>query len=405
MKLKVLIWLAATAMVLAGCRERKYAEYLEYSPAIDLTDIASAYERYTSQGDNANEFELMGKLREDKYRNLSKEMRVQSPAEMHSFFEGRKYMIGLPQYANSQNPFLATAEDLYNSSAIVWNVWSNYELWTRTWFEVDDASEYRRTVQQSIMSIDANLLRSDTLRTVAEWYKSYMSEALNASSYEMDDDSVPFAARDSMLHVIGRYSYSYYDNREAFSSLVDSILGACLDLSEARIQRYNQASKDQRLGVAIAELTSCETFDEQCSFLLLWANNEYSVPDNEWIMAVSERLMQSGNYNPLLSYVWLTWRCISQYERWGMSCDSFIPNGYYNDFRRICYQSCLKRIEACPADHFAMNCATLLACTENLKRLGSSMFGNEAVVEMINTMPNRYKGLFDNEDNADEGDD
>ena len=99
--------------------------------------------------------------------------------------------------------------------------------------------------------------------------------------------------------------------------------------------------------------------------------------------------MESGNYSPILHRIWITWRAISQGLYFGSSRDSSIPNQYYNEYRKMCYVSCLKRIERHPDDIYAMNCAAAIGGRTNMNRFGQNYFGNEA---MMNRFGQNYFG-------------
>lgn len=114
---------------------------------------------------------------------------------------------------------------------------------------------------------------------------------------------------------------------------------------------------------------------------LNWADSPEAELEDEWIVAVAENLMNSGKYNPCLNNIWVIWRCLYQYCYGGISRDSSIPNSIYNDMRKKCYLTCLKRIKKYPNDVFAMNCAAAVGGRVNINRFGQSMFGNEAVIE------------------------
>lgn len=406
MKRKVLFCLATAAMVLVGCKERackesacteiECTEFLDNSSAVDLSDVAQIYDSYHSGGG----FVVADKLAESKNKNLSKDMQVPMPEEGYFLFVGDTCMIRLPQYADSEHPFLSRAQDFYNSCAIVWNVWSNFELWYR-FSSIDDEFEGDDIIG-NIESIETGILTNDTLRNIGKWYKKKVAECMRTSGKDEDVYDGAYAARDSIMEVVAAHQYQFYDDEETFDSQINTVFSICYGLGNSRIERYNKASENERTGVALAELKACTNFDEQCSFLLLWSNNSHSLDDDEWIMAVAERLMQSGKYNPLLFDVWITWRSLCQSMYYGASRDSFIPNDYFNGYRRICYMSCLRRIEQHPDDIFAMNCASILAGKTNMNRFGDNMFGNEAMIEMVSSMPKRYEDILNRDGEEEE---
>lgn len=399
MRRKVLFYLAAMAMIVVGCKKREYSDFLDYSSAVDLTDVAEAYDRYISEDDSCSLWDAMECLEKGKQKRVKKEMQVCPADDNNEYFDGDEGMISLPEYKASKHPFLVQAEDFYNACATTWNVWSNYEIWARL-YSTGEAEEDELTfIADSIESINTSVIRNDTLRMAAEWYRSGVAKYLRDGSDSWEEENNPYVSKDSITNVINNFVYCPYDNEEAYFILLDSTFNVCTELSRKRIERYNNAGEDERLGVVIKELTSCDTFDEQCSLLLLWADNALSQGEDEWILAVSERLMQSGKYNPMLFRIWLIWRCLRQDCSFGLSRDSFIPNNYFNEYRRICYVSSLKRIDKHPEDAIAMNCAAVLAGRTNLIRLGSYMFGNNASVDKFNFMPKRYENLVgDDED-------
>ena len=140
----------------------------------------------------------------------------------------------------------------------------------------------------------------------------------------------------------------------------------------------------------LGALNECSTFDEQCSLFLNWIDSKEAEMDDEWIIAVAGRLIDSGKYNPCLNDIWLVWRCLFQIQYCGISRDSSIPNGFYNDMRKKCYLTCLKRIESHPDDVFAMNCAAFIGGRTNINRIGQALFGNEALTEMAECLPGRF---------------
>ena len=153
------------------------------------------------------------------------------------------------------------------------------------------------------------------------------------------------------------------------------------DATKPTLELYRKVEADKRVEMMLHSLNECSTFDEQCSLLLNWADSPEAEHEDEWIVAVAGRLMNSGKYNPCLNNIWIIWRCLYQYCYGGISRDFSIPNGIYNDMRKKCYLTCLKRIEKNPNDVFAMNCAAAIGGRVNINRFGQNMFGNEAVIE------------------------
>lgn len=191
--------------------------------------------------------------------------------------------------------------------------------------------------------------------------------------------------------VIESKAYKFYDDEETFVISLDSVMDVAEGLAMDRFQHYLDASEDDQLGVILGEIAACSNFDEQCSLWRNWANCKKSSIEDDWLIGVGMALMKSGNYNPDLHRIWITWRALCQSHFFGASRDSSIPNNFYNEFRKTCYISCLKRIEEHPKDIYAMNCAAALGGRTNMNRFGQNYFGNEAMIESAMMMPNRYQ--------------
>ena len=187
-----------------------------------------------------------------------------------------------------------------------------------------------------------------------------------------------------------------------FVDSLDSINSMAVGMAKNKFQHYLDADEEHQLATMLGELATCRNFDEQCSLWCLWANCKESNLEDEWLVAVGRRLMDSGYYNPLLNRIWITWRALTQIMYFGMSRDSAIPNHYYNEYRSKCYLTCLKRIERHPDDVFAMNCAAAIGGRVNLNRFGQNYFGNEAMIEEAMMMPNRYHTGDENDEESDE---
>ena len=173
-------------------------------------------------------------------------------------------------------------------------------------------------------------------------------------------------------------------------------------MGKARFQHYLNTDETKQLSVILTELNTCKNFDEQCSLWKLWANTKKSQSEDGWLVAVGKLLMESGKYNPNLNRIWITWRSICQLYYCGASKDSVIPNPFFNIYRRRCYLTCLKRIEKHPDDIFAMNCAASLAGNPNVIRIGEFSFGNDAVIDASQMMPERFNFDDPNSDDSEE---
>lgn len=375
--------LAAVAMVLGSCNERATttSDFVEDRGAVDLTDFLRLYEETKLE----EYVDVRGKMRESMGENVKSGQRIGEPQEGLYMFRKKEHMLSLPQYADSEDPFVANIVDFYNCSAIVWNVWSNYEAWYRCMLnDKDFRTDMPRKLTASISPYVVK--NADARKAVKEYIKKVSGCMKPVKGWEDDENPGKYESEciDSVTAWVNSWVTS--DTMFVLPDEVDSIFRA---LSKDKIARYNMASEEERRGVVLGELAGCKTFDEQVSLLLAWADNANSMEDDAWIIAVAERLMESGKYSPYLYEVWRTWRALFQLEYGGLSRDSCIPNEFYNDCRGMCFETCMKWMAKHPDDVAGRVCTFALAEAVNIFRCGQFMFGNEAMLEMLNMMPNR----------------
>ena len=381
------------AVCFVGCGNTKEQRGLfDYSKPVDMTSVLQAYEWHLQHADEDSA--LTGKLMPD------------LPDYDFVLFADTSFALRIPEYSGSDQPFLKRAEDFYNSCMLSWNVYSNYEVYLRSFSGNELAEEDE--VRHGIQSISTEIINDGELRSEAEAFKDSILALMDMPSDMLSGDDRPSAITYVMSFnsAIERKSYCYYDDEEAFVESLDSMSGILRELSEDRFQKYLDADKDHQLKVILDELAACASFDEQCSLWHCWADCGKSDVEDEWIVAVAALLMKSGSYCPILNDIWITWRAFCQAMYFGASRDSSIPNDYYNSYRQLCYKACLPRIEGHPGDAFAMNCAASIGGRTNMNRFGRNYFGNEAMIELFIMLPNRYNmGGEGNEEEEDEEED
>lgn len=357
-------------------KQTSQADLFDYSEPADLSDILQTYDWY--QHDTG----------EDKDSILKSKIGIELPGDECFLIGDTAFVLRVPEYADSQQPFLAYAEDFYNSLVLSWNVWSNFEVWYRG--HTSDLLVSDEKVRKSIEKMSADIINDREVRNAAQNLKDSLFLIMKKDVDEWDKEFTPMDWLVSYGDVVEGKAYRYYDDEESFVAFLDSVNHIAEGMTKDRFQRYLDANEDVRVGVMLNELATCRNFDEQCSLWRNWANCEKSIIDDEWIVAVGCKLMESGNYSPILNRIWITWRAICQSHYFGISRDSFIPNRYYNEYRKMCFLSCLKRIANHPDDIFAMNCAAAIGGRTNLNRFGQYFFGNDAVAEEAMMLPGRH---------------
>lgn len=370
------ILLATVLLISALCScakggDGKYSGYFEDGKPVDLSDVLKVYEENVSAETDSMDYDLAKVL----------EGCVAEDYDGIELIDNADFAIQLPQYANSTNPFLSRAEVFYNSCLFAFNVWSNYEMWIR---ELTGTKETCTAIQ----GIGTGCIENLAIRSAAKVYQDSLILKMKTSDEQRDVDAMGLLM--SYSTKIESQAYRYYTNEEAFVDSLDAMTKELADKTRTQFELYKRADADKRLELMLHLLSDCKTFDEQCSLLLNWADCEESEVEDPWIVAVAGRLLGADKYNPCLNNLWIIWRCLFQTEYYGISRDSSIPNDFYNEMRKRCYLTCLKRIEAHPDDVFAMNCAAAIGGRVNINRFGEFPFGNETPTEAFYSMPNRY---------------
>lgn len=380
-----------STLLLAGCGKAAAPELcddnlFDYSKPVDLTQIQQAYEWY--QGYDGEDWESI------LYTKIDPDL----PEDEFYLFEDTSFVLRVPEYNDSQQPFLANAENFYNSCALAWNVWSNHEVWYRG--HTADLLRSDNDVRKSIKAVSVSIIKDADVRKAAEDFEQSLLQMMDGEPDECSEDGTTMDLLLSYSDVIVSKAYRFYDDEEVFVHSLDSVMDIAEGKAMDKFQHYLDADEEDQLEVILEELASCQSFDEQCSLWRNWANCEKSVIEDEWLVAVGAALMDSGNYSPVLHRLWITWRALCQTTHYGMSRDSAIPNQYYNEYRKKCYMACLKRIDRHPDDVYAMNCAAAIGGRTNMNRFGQNYFGNEAMIESVMMMPKRYNF---NDSEEDEG--
>ena len=371
-------------MAIVGCAQKEHDDILAYEEPADMTTFLQLYDWYQShEGENRDSVVL---------ETFTADM----PEDEFYLFTDTSFVLRVPEYANSKQPFLQTAEDFYNSCAFAWNLLSNHEIWYRG--HTADLLREDDAVKWSIRTISVDIIRNAEIRKAAQNYKDSLLLFMTHEPDEWQGDVSPMDVVMSFGDVIEKNSYKFYEDEDSFVNALDSVMDFAEDLAKDKFQKYLDEDENHQLEVILGELAACKTFDEQCSLWRNWANCDKSHFEDEWIVAIGEHLMKSGHYSPLLGRIWITWRALCQTYHYGMSRDSAIPNHYYNEYRKRCYLTCLKRIERHPDDVYAMNCAASIGGRTNMNRFGQNYFGNEAMIEKAMMLPNRYKSISDDEE-------
>ena len=314
-------------MTMTGCKKEMGTQYrgcFENDDAVSLKDIIDIYDKYASAKEDSTDFDLF------------------------AAFYGQDAADNVLEYEIVSDGFELAEE---------------------------------KDVVAGIKAISEDCIRDKELRKAAKIYKDSIVIMMKRSPEEWGEDEHSMDLLIAFGNKIEAKSYQYFTDEGKFVDSLNAMTKELTDATKPTLELYKQVEADKRVEMMLTSLNDCSTFDEQCSLFLNWADSPEADLEDEWIVAVAEKLMDSGKYNPCLNNIWIIWRCLYQYCYGGISRDSSIPNSIYNDMRKKCYQTCLKRIEKNPNDVFAMNCAAAIGGRVNINRFGQNMFGNEAVIE------------------------
>lgn len=375
------ILLAICIISFTGCNQKpkvegKYSKYFSSEEPVDLSDVVKIYEK--AEKDSAH-YDVLSALLGKKSDSYNYMLVISDTSSA----------IHLPQYAKNTQPFLSKAEDFYNSCQYAFNIWSDYELWLTTYSDWDIAN--KEEVEAGIKGISENCIRDSKMRVAARKYKEDLLKQIENASEDGDEAyNKGSEILNNFITSFNTRAYKFYNNEDKFVDSLDSMAKELRNTTKDIYDEYARTDSLKRNVMMLKALNNCETFDEQCSLLLNWADSKLSYYDDEWIEAVAYRLIDSGKYNPCLNDIWILWRSQFQTVYCGSSHGSCIPNDFYNKVREKCYLTCLKRINAYPKDVFAMNCAASIGGRCNLERFGRYPFGNQAAADEIEILPTRY---------------
>ena len=376
MRYRHLIILVLTSLCFVGCENQERKDAFAYSEPVDLTGVLQTYDMFEKSNQEAQDSIIFSFI---DWRGCDEEIYL---------FEDTSFVLRVPEYNKSKTPFLAKAEDYFNACAFAWNILSNYEVWYRS--HMSDELRTDSEIIRSTKNIKAEIIKDEDVRKAAQNYKDSMLLLMAIPIDEWSEGKNPGRVFDSYCNIVADKQPYFCDDKESFYTLYDSIVHETENMTEDRFKHYLDAEKESRLKVMLTELSSCKSFDEQCSLWMNWGNCKESRIDESWLVLVGKTLLESEKYSPILNRLWISWRSLCQFDYYGMSRDSAIPNHMYNVYRKKCYLACLKWIEKHPDDVFAMNCALSLAGRPNINRYGSNIAGNEAMIELYKMMPERF---------------
>ena len=220
--------------------DENQTEVFEYGEPVDLSVILRAYYWYElNEGD-------------DKDSILFSFIDVNLPEDEIYLFEDTAFVLRVLEPAHSQQPFLATAEDFYNSCALSWNVWSNFEVWYRG--HTSGLLRNEDDIRNGIEAISANIIKDGNVRNAAQTFKDSLLLNMKTEPSEWDEDFSPYELLNAYNEVIESIAYRFYDDEESFIASLDSISDIAESMAMDVFQNYLNADEETQVYVIIAEL-------------------------------------------------------------------------------------------------------------------------------------------------------
>ncbi len=127
-------------------------------------------------------------------------------------------------------------------------------------------------------------------------------------------------------------------------------------------------------------------FDTKCIYGIELNHLYYSSVYQLCGIDILGALIESREYSRYLPEVWMNWRAAVQFNCFGSSSSSLIPNAYYAKVRNICMNTMIRHILSHPSDDDAILRLWEMMTVEPIKRNG--FFGNTVIKELYDLRNN-----------------
>ena len=324
-----------------------FQKYFEGTLPVDCTDLLVMYDEFMAAPTQDSALRVTDKLNVGKYGN-------EDNFGYYSFTD-TAFAVSLPQYEQVGHKFLAHSESIYNSYMYMLTIWTVHNIWMR---DNPFASSFEiKELKDDMCKVSDSCIDDEELRLIARNYRdslllvmdtTYRTTGLNPYSKSILEESSRKARK---------IYASYVPDDKLLADSIADMRAAFLSITDDKIKAVMSLPKDQWVKSLFASFNQCESFDEQCSLLLNWYCQRTPFLGSEWMIAMADKLLYAGKYNPFLDEIWELWRYSLRAMYYGVSQVSLLPQAVINNLRRTCYVSCLKRLESHPSDRFAISCA------------------------------------------------
>ena len=345
---------------------------------IDISDIISKYDDAKKAGTEA-EYNIIFTYFHDELDD--QELQTQR-GERQGLATLTHLTIKIPKEKEPATPFYDKAERLFNASAIINSIWSDYEIFARAKFCNETPLVTFDSIRNAIKDIDLSDISDEKDLKVLTNYRDSMVWAIdNADDYAIGKkpDEIYMTAFNAIFLPV----YEQIDSID-YAKLYDLHLQQ-LNLMKKDWDDILSNGTDNITAALLDKIQNADNFEEQCSLLLLSLGHSDTM--SPWSLLVIERFIESGRYTLELYYMWKLWRTLYQEEMGGLSRTSIIHNWLYNKYRRAAFITTCKYL----ATHKVSKAETLpaiyLAFESDLIRNGSFILGNDAALDLYELVP------------------
>ena len=361
-------YVAAAMSCLFACKPSTPVS--EDSAIVNLVDLTEMIDRYHRAQDS------IAQIEEDKETACLKIMegcdiqkyREPSPDDDYAFLE-------IPQFQHESLEAWVTA---YNALVSNYDMTSLYELWARSEWAGGD-------VEPAVVSRDIAGFRTDIPLTDSVRVKLRNAQS-EASGFIINP------AKDATA--IAKVRMAWDDLNDCLNAQLDQLYGApdsvrerCLPVTlfgwrEIREQPSWKAlesieDESERIEAFFKMMQEASTFEQQSQIALA----SYRVIPCCILAPTMRFMLGSGQYSKYQFALWFGWRSMMQVNYFGLSRDSTIADGLYNQYRKAAFLATLLHFDQNTADELANTNLLLFASYSNIVRNGSCIVGSDAILD------------------------
>ena len=289
---------------------------------------------------------------------------------------------------------LAELKDFSVAIISVNDIWSYQKQNERIIFNGEESKlqDSTKTIIKNLSNMDYSLVNDSFINEYINKFKKDISILLSSKpndNYKQHADSLYFGIKEKIYK---RYVY------DELCSLNEDTFWVYIDrnryIQNPNWNEYLAMDEEKALERLDQRIIQATNMEEKTASILTWADIYYSYYRGngaELAIAGYQRIMEQNTYSVYLWEAWVKWRTLMQFEVYGRSRDSEIPNSFYNLMRKKCLDIIYQYIKNNPNDQVAINQYYTMADYDNLKRNGNALMGNDSWLEVMKFFPYEEK--------------